>query len=79
MCHVFLCYRKIVDKIDSDNDRYVTTSELKTWIKRVQKRYVYENVAKVWSDYDLNKDNQISWEEYKQATYGYYLGRILAT
>lgn len=64
---------KIVDRIDSDGNSYITTDELKAWIKRVQKRYVYENVAKVWADYDLNKDNKISWEEYKQATYGYYL------
>lgn len=47
---------------------------MKNWIKRVQKRYIFENVAKVWRDYDLNKDNKISWDEYKQATYGYYLG-----
>lgn len=71
-CLVF--YSKIVDRIDSNVDGYITTAELKSWIKRVQKRYVYENVAKVWTDYDLNKDNKISWEEYKQATYGYYLG-----
>ncbi|XP_003977917.2 reticulocalbin-1 [Takifugu rubripes] len=64
---------KIVDRIDGDGNSYITTDELKAWIKRVQKRYVYENVAKVWADYDLNKDNKISWEEYKQATYGYYL------
>jgi len=65
---------KIVDRIDGDADGYITTAELKAWIKRVQKRYVYENVAKVWADYDLNKDNKVSWDEYKQATYGYYLG-----
>ncbi|NXG99062.1 RCN1 protein, partial [Loxia leucoptera] len=64
---------KIVDRIDDDKDGYITTEELKTWIKRVQKRYIYENVAKVWKDYDLNKDDKIAWEEYKQATYGYYL------
>ncbi|NXU56227.1 RCN1 protein, partial [Turnix velox] len=64
---------KIVDRIDDNKDGYVTTEELKNWIKRVQKRYIYENVAKVWKDYDLNKDNKIAWEEYKQATYGYYL------
>lgn len=63
-----------MDRIDSNADGYISTDELKAWIKRVQKRYVYENVAKVWSDYDLNKDNKISWDEYKQATYGYYLG-----
>ncbi|XP_061557333.1 LOW QUALITY PROTEIN: reticulocalbin-1 [Phycodurus eques] len=64
---------KIVERIDSDANGLITTDELKAWIKRVQKRYVYENVAKVWADYDLNKDDKISWEEYKQATYGYYL------
>ncbi|XP_008104801.2 reticulocalbin-1 [Anolis carolinensis] len=64
---------KIVDRIDDNKDGFVTTEELKNWIKRVQKRYIFENVAKVWKDYDLNKDNKISWDEYKQATYGYYL------
>lgn len=71
----FLNYRKIVDRIDNDGDGFVTTEELKTWIKRVQKRYIYDNVAKVWKDYDRDKDDKISWEEYKQATYGYYLGK----
>lgn len=78
LCFVLFCfvyYRKIVDRIDSDGDSFVTTEELKTWIKRVQKRYIYDNVAKVWKDYDRDKDDKISWEEYKQATYGYYLGK----
>lgn len=66
-----------MDRIDSDGDGLISTAELKAWIKRVQKRYVYENVAKVWTDYDLNKDNKISWDEYKQATYGYYLCTLL--
>ncbi|KAM6408007.1 reticulocalbin-1 [Rhynochetos jubatus] len=64
---------KIVDRIDDNKDGYLTTEELKNWIKRVQKRYIYENMAKIWKDYDLNKDDKIAWEEYKQATYGYYL------
>ncbi|XP_043915626.1 reticulocalbin-1 [Protopterus annectens] len=64
---------KIVARIDNDSDGYVTTEELKNWIKRVQNRYIYENVAKVWKDYDMNKDSKVTWEEYKQATYGYYL------
>ncbi|OWK17880.1 RCN1 [Cervus elaphus hippelaphus] len=69
---------KIVDRIDSDGDGFVTTEELKTWIKRVQKRYIYDNVAKVWKDYDRDKDDKISWEEYKQATYGYYLADMFS-
>lgn len=66
-----------MDRIDSDADGLISTAELKAWIKRVQKRYTYENVAKVWADYDLDKDNKITWEEYKQATYGYYLCTLL--
>lgn len=71
--------RKIVDRIDSDSNGLISTEELTAWIKRVQKRYVYENVARVWKDYDVNNDNHISWEEYKQATYGYYLGEWTLT
>ncbi|KAK2100610.1 hypothetical protein P7K49_021958 [Saguinus oedipus] len=72
--HLSVLKLKIVDRIDNDGDGFVTTEELKTWIKRVQKRYIFDNVAKVWKDYDRDKDDKISWEEYKQATYGYYLG-----
>ncbi|XP_029438756.1 reticulocalbin-1 [Rhinatrema bivittatum] len=63
----------IVDRIDDDGDGFVSVEELATWIKRVQKRYIFENVVKLWKDYDLNKDNKISWDEYKESTYGYYL------
>uniref|UniRef100_A0A8C9H544 EF-hand domain-containing protein n=1 Tax=Piliocolobus tephrosceles TaxID=591936 RepID=A0A8C9H544_9PRIM len=37
---------KIVDRIDNDGDGFVTTKELKTWIKRMQKRHIFDNVAK---------------------------------
>ena len=67
---------KIVDPIDSDGGGLVTTEDLKVWIKQVQKRYIYHNVAKLWKDYDRDIDEKISWEEYKQSTYGYYLGNL---
>ena len=40
----------------------------------MQKRYTYNNVAEVWKDYGRDKDDNISWEEHKLATYGYCLG-----
>lgn len=67
-------HRKIVDRIDTDKDGYVTHAELHYWIKHRQRRYIEDNVNKHWKDYDKNQDNKIAWGEYKNTTYGYYLG-----
>ncbi|XP_070836343.1 reticulocalbin-3 isoform X3 [Chaetodon trifascialis] len=64
---------KIVDRIDTDKDGYVSHAELHYWIKHRQRRYIEENVNKHWNDYDKNQDGKIGWEEYKNTTYGYYL------
>ncbi|CAM4483363.1 unnamed protein product [Eretmochelys imbricata] len=68
---------KIVSKIDEDKDGFVTVEELRDWIKFAQKRWIYEDVERQWKGHDLNEDGLISWEEYKNATYGYILGRSL--
>ncbi|XP_029605275.1 calumenin-like [Salmo trutta] len=65
--------RKIVDRIDTDKDGFVSRGELDQWIKHRQRRYIEENVLKHWKEYDQNKDGKIGWEEYKNTTYGYYL------
>ncbi|KAL8222544.1 UNVERIFIED_CONTAM: hypothetical protein K2H54_077322 [Gekko kuhli] len=67
---------KIVSKIDEDKDGFVTAEELKAWIKFAQKRWIYEDVERQWKGHDLNEDGLISWEEYKNATYGYILDKI---
>ncbi|XP_006633280.2 calumenin-A isoform X2 [Lepisosteus oculatus] len=64
---------KVVDKIDEDKDGFVTTEEMRKWIKFAQKRWIYEDVDRQWKGHDLNEDGLISWEEYKNATYGYIL------
>eukprot|EP00061_Rhincodon_typus_P002733 g18323.t1 len=69
----FWIVMKIVDRIDQDKDGLVTAEELITWIKRAQNRYIDENVNKNWKEYDSNRDGKVSWEEYKNATYGFYL------
>lgn len=51
--------------------------ELKGWIKFAQKRWIHEDVERQWKGHDLNEDGLVSWEEYKNATYGYALGRSL--
>lgn len=65
-------------KIDADKDGGVTVEELRDWIKYAQKRWIYEDVERQWKGHDLNGDNLVSWEEYKNATYGYILGRCLS-
>ncbi|XP_054480992.1 calumenin-A [Anoplopoma fimbria] len=63
----------IVDKMDGDKDGFVSEEELKVWIKRAQKKHIYNNVERQWRDFDVNDDGVISWEEYKNVTYGSYL------
>ncbi|XP_030649081.1 reticulocalbin-3 isoform X2 [Chanos chanos] len=64
---------KIVDRIDTDKDGYVSHAELRHWIKHRQRKYIEENVDKHWKDYDQNKDGKIAWAEYKNTTYGSHL------
>lgn len=74
-CPPLLSCSAIVSKIDTDKDGFVSEGELKDWIKKAQKKYVSENVARQWQEYDLNQDGFISWEEYRNVTYGTYLGK----
>lgn len=64
----------IVDKMDVNEDGFVSEAELKTWIKNAQKKHIHENVQRQWKDFDVNEDGVISWDEYKNVTYGSYLG-----
>uniref|UniRef100_A0A4W4F5E6 EF-hand domain-containing protein n=1 Tax=Electrophorus electricus TaxID=8005 RepID=A0A4W4F5E6_ELEEL len=47
---------KIVDKIDDNQDGFVTETELKVWIKKAQKKYIYDNVERQWKDFDMNNN-----------------------
>lgn len=70
-------HRMIVDRIDTDKDGYVSHAELHYWIRHRQRRYIEETVNKHWKDYDKNQDGKIGWEEYKNTTYGFYLGNCV--
>lgn len=64
-----------MDKIDNNNDGFVSEEELKLWIKVVQRKHVYDSVQRQWSDFDTDSNGLISWDEYKNVTYGSYLGK----
>lgn len=63
----------IVDKIDSNKDGFISEEELKIWIRDAQKKHIYNSVERQWKDFDMNDDGLISWDEYKNVTYGSYL------
>ncbi|KAJ4922744.1 hypothetical protein JOQ06_004147 [Pogonophryne albipinna] len=63
----------MVDKMDSNTDGFISEEELKNWIRISQRRQIVDSVDQQWKDFDLNQDDQISWEEYKNTTYGSYL------
>ncbi|XP_045896224.1 calumenin-A-like [Micropterus dolomieu] len=63
----------IAEKIDGNKDGFISEEELKVWIKSAQKKHIYDSVEHQWKDFDVNGDGLISWEEYKNVTYGSYL------
>ncbi|XP_069598323.1 calumenin-like isoform X2 [Ranitomeya imitator] len=67
---------KIVDKIDSNNDSYVTAPELLAWMKFVHGRFVSEDVDKQVLLCDKNRDGSVSWEEYSKQTYSHPIGEV---
>ncbi|XP_072283072.1 reticulocalbin-3 isoform X2 [Pyxicephalus adspersus] len=64
---------KLVNKIDSNNDTYVTAEELLTWMKFVHGRFVSEDVNKQMAIIDKNRDGSVSWEEYYNHTYSHLI------
>ncbi|KAL5503600.1 hypothetical protein EMCRGX_G010573 [Ephydatia muelleri] len=60
----------IVDKVDKDGDGFVTEEELKDWIKHVSQRYIMEDVERHLSYTDQDKNQEVTWEEYKKGTFG---------
>lgn len=61
---------KIVDKIDSDKNGFVSLQELKDWILLTQKRYIFDDSDRQWRGLNPNNETEVSWESYKTITYG---------
>ena len=55
------------------SDTHKNAVWLKSWIKHAQKKYIYDNVENQWQEFDMNQDGLISWDEYRNVTYGTYL------
>lgn len=62
---------KIVDQIDKDKDNFVTQKELEEWIQYTQKRYILNDVERQWKAHNPDEKELLTWEDYKNITYGY--------
>jgi len=68
----------IYDKIDKDQSGAVTDEELTSWIRHVQKRYVYSDTDRQWND-NIPEDGDktlLPWDVYMERTYGQVDGII---
>ncbi|CAG2112217.1 unnamed protein product [Medioppia subpectinata] len=64
---------QMVDKIDKNNDGFITTEELKDWIHISQKKYIVDDVDRQWKTQTADDETSttISWEDYKKRTFGF--------
>uniref|UniRef100_A0A0A9WL96 Reticulocalbin-3 n=1 Tax=Lygus hesperus TaxID=30085 RepID=A0A0A9WL96_LYGHE len=61
----------IVDKIDTNKDGTVSRHELQDWIRYTQQKYVRDNVDRTWKIYNPENKDDMSWETYSKAVYGF--------
>ncbi len=67
--------RIIVDKIDTNKDGKVSTDELSAWISKVSKRYVWDDVNRMWDFHDTDHDGFVNLDEHKEV-YGVVSGEL---
>ena len=61
----------IVDRIDSNEDGYVTLDEMRDWIRFTQQRYISEDVDRQWTQHNVDNKDKLTWDEYRQLVYGF--------
>lgn len=57
-------------KIDGDEDKFVTSDELKAWVKEVFKKKMNDGAENDIKEKDKNGDSFIDWEEFLKDSYG---------
>lgn len=63
--------RQLANKIDRDGNGQVNKSELLDWILFTQQRYMHDDAEKQMKQLDTDHDGFVTWEEYKDMTYGF--------
>lgn len=60
----------LITKMDTNDDGSITTIELKQWILRSFKSLSEEESQEKFNEVDLDRDNEVTWDEYRAETYG---------
>lgn len=60
-----------MDKIDYNNNGFISREELKDWIRFTQKRYITDDVERQWRQHNSQNEDTISWERYQKLVYGF--------
>lgn len=61
----YLFRRKIVDKVDKDDDGKITSQELKDWIKSTQMQHHLDVATKRWEDMKEREIKLVSRSDFK--------------
>lgn len=68
----------LFEKIDKDRDSLLTEDELTDWIQYVQARYIRTDTDRLWTNFQLGDNVSISWDTYKERTYGHLADKKLS-
>ena len=61
----------IFDKIDSNNDTFIESTELTKWIIDTQERSIKRRTEEFWSSSNPDQKPELSWDEYRAIQYGF--------
>lgn len=56
--------RMIVAKMDEDKDGYVSSDELRAWLRKIQQRLMLTDAKRSWEEHGLQPDEKLTWELY---------------
>ncbi|XP_037538829.1 reticulocalbin-2 [Nematolebias whitei] len=60
---------EIVKKIDTNDDNLLSAEEIALWIQHVYRKYALEDAAERFSEFDINNDGVVTWEEYNSVAH----------
>lgn len=62
--------RNLVNKIDKNHDGFVNQNELRNWIRLQHKSINQKHTDKIWSKYNSDYDDHLTFDELLDSTIG---------